>query len=151
LNDIGVCRLLAGDQAGAAAAWRQSADILGERSAARLNLNYLLRGPAVSAHVARGHGPYCVPGGPVDFASTLLSIVILEYKNPRMTLDCLRSIRAADISLPIEVILIDNSEGDPPHDFAAAELPGLRYYKAERNLGFSRGCNWGARLARGAL
>jgi GT2 family glycosyltransferase len=153
LNDIGVCRLLAGDPERAREAWREAAQILGKRSAPHLNLAYMGNlGAAASSPEAACKRSYTIPNGSIDLASTLVSIIILDYKNPTLTLNCLRSLKAAEISIPFEVILVDNSEGDPPRDFAQlADLPNLTYRKADRNLGFSRGCNQGASLARGEL
>jgi GT2 family glycosyltransferase len=153
LNDIGVCRFLMGDPERAMVAWQKAEQILGKRSAPSLNLAYTARLGAQEVPLeARFNDQYSIPNGCIDLASTLVSIIILDYKNPTLTLNCLRSLKASKISIPSEVIVVDNSEGDPPTDFSQwAGLPNLTYHKTDRNLGFARGCNLGARLARGDL
>ncbi|MDE2080558.1 MAG: methyltransferase domain-containing protein [Burkholderiales bacterium] len=78
----------------------------------------------------------------------LVSIVIPCYGQYAYTLACLRSIQAHLPAAPVEVIVAEDASPDPCID-RLAEVPGLRYLRHPRNLGFVRSCNAAAGLARG--
>jgi O-antigen biosynthesis protein len=78
----------------------------------------------------------------------LVSIVIPAYGNLRITLACVRSIRAHMPEAPIEVIVAEDASGDP-QILRLSEIAGLRFIENETNLGFVRSCNAAARQARG--
>ncbi len=150
-NDLAVCYYLAGDRKRSQAALTVAADILGKRSAPHINLSYIFGEDLFAEpedHLG-GHD-YSLPPGRIDLSGILVSIVILEYNNPQLTLNCLRSIRSTLRAIPYEVILIDNSDNSPSFDFAhASGLQTLTCRKNRTNLGFAAGCNQGAALARG--
>jgi GT2 family glycosyltransferase len=153
LNDLGICRYLSGEDRPARETLERAARLGGKSSSAAVNLLYLFRPEGFAVH-DRGivERTFRVPEGRVDLSGEFVSIILLEYNNPALTLDCLRSLREHWPILPFEVILIDNSEGGPPVDFRAASgLEEIRVQKNRENAGFAVGCNQGAALARGSF
>jgi len=151
-NDLAVCLYLAGARERARELLRRAAAAHGRHSVPRINQAYLFDPKRFPEPADRldGH-EYLLPAGQPDFSGVLVSIVILEYHNPGLSLQCLRSIPAALGDLPHEVILIDNSETPAePEYLQASGVPRLRYRKSGTNLGFAGGCNLGASLARGS-
>jgi len=154
LNDLAVCRFLSGDRDRARETFAKSVRLEGEASAARINMHYLFHPAALTRGGRERRRPvYRLPGpGNPDLSGERVSIVLLEYNNPELTLACLRSLQAHPPGLPFEVILIDNSEGEPAADYrAAAGTMAFQYRKNPENAGFARGCNQGASLAQGTL
>lgn len=78
----------------------------------------------------------------------VVSIVIPGYGNLPVTLTCLRSIARHLPKTSVEIILVEDCSGDAEID-RLASVPGLRYVRNDRNLGFLRSCNHAADLARG--
>jgi GT2 family glycosyltransferase/SAM-dependent methyltransferase/glycosyltransferase involved in cell wall biosynthesis len=79
-----------------------------------------------------------------------VSIIIPVHGQWAFTDACLRSIAAAMVSVPYEVLVID----DASMDETAAELAecrGIRVVSLEENVGFVRACNEGAAAARADL
>jgi GT2 family glycosyltransferase len=70
--------------------------------------------------------------------------VVLNWRTPDHTV---RSVRAlvADGVPPERVVVVDNASGDGSVERLRAELPGSRILALERNDGFARGNNAGAR------
>ncbi|QCP51832.1 glycosyltransferase [Trinickia violacea] len=81
-------------------------------------------------------------------AEPVVSVVIPTYGNIGHTLSCLRSIAAHLPSAPIEVIVAEDVSGDK-EILRLKDVPGLRFYVNETNLGFVRSCNHAAAQARG--
>lgn len=83
-----------------------------------------------------------------------LSIIILNYKTKDLTLNCTKSIveqykKELDNS-KFEVILVDNnSEDDSIKAFNSLKIKNLQIIESKENLGFSKGCNLGAKYANG--
>lgn len=84
-----------------------------------------------------------------DVDSPRVSIVILCYNKVELTQACLESLSATDPQIPFEVIVIDNASQDETPEFLAMLEGDVRVERMEENLGFVRGCNHGASLARG--
>ncbi len=85
-----------------------------------------------------------LPASPVPVAS----VIIPSYGKVDYTLRCLAAIAANRPAAPIEVLVIDDSSGDP----ALRQLErvrGIRLLVNVRNLGFVGTCNEAARQARG--
>jgi GT2 family glycosyltransferase len=77
-----------------------------------------------------------------------LDIVIVNWNSGAMLDRCLQSIAAIDDpSLVAQVIVVDNASRDGSADRLGrhASLP-IRRLRNERNLGFGKACNAGARL-----
>lgn len=83
---------------------------------------------------------------------SLVSIIIVNYNSGELLYNCLRSIRDC-LEMEYEVIVVDNASTDTSlsmvHEFE--DNPSFRFIKSEENLGFAKGCNLGATLAKGAV
>lgn len=86
----------------------------------------------------------------------ILSIVILSYNRLNLLLNCLGSIRKQfDSELKardLEIIIVDNkSDGSVLENIEKKirGVPGVSLIKNKENLGFSKGCNFGAKKAKG--
>lgn len=78
----------------------------------------------------------------------VVSIIVLTFNKAHLTYQCLESI-LAHADLPYELVIVDNNSLD--------ETPALLercenavIIRNEQNLGFVRGCNQGAKVARGS-
>ncbi|TAM31916.1 MAG: methyltransferase domain-containing protein [Paraburkholderia sp.] len=78
----------------------------------------------------------------------LVSVVIPAYGNLPYTLACVRSIVEHMPTVPIEVIVAEDTSGDADI-LRMQEIPGLRFVSNPKNLGFIRSCNYAATHARG--
>ncbi len=89
-------------------------------------------------------GPIAVPRSD----DPLVSVVIPVHGKWSYTRQCLRFLGGHQVSVPFEVIVVDDAS---PDETAAmlARCPGVRVVTAERNLGFIGACNLGAEHARG--
>ena len=150
-NDLGVCFFLSDHPQEARGALERALQAGGRKASAGVNLRYLVSPGGVfpGGEGINGHR-YALPGGAAPSSEETVSIIILEYNNPKLTLESLRSLKRFRPGVPFEVILIDNSDRGPSPDFQAlAGLPELKVHRSDRNLGFAGGCNKGAELARG--
>ena len=68
--------------------------------------------------------------------------------NVGLTLQCLQSLRNT-LAGTCEVILVDNGSTDATTELRSDPRKGVRVIRNERNLGFARACNQGARAAGG--
>ncbi len=78
----------------------------------------------------------------------LVTVLIPAYGNLPYTALCLKSISEHLPEASIEVVVVEDASGDRSME-ALADVPGLRYLRNEKNLGFLRSCNSAAKLARG--
>lgn len=78
-----------------------------------------------------------------------LSIVILSYNVRELLMGCLNSIKDADISIPFEVIVIDNASKDESGNMVIKEFPEYRLIQNSKNLGFAAGNNIAKDIVRG--
>jgi GT2 family glycosyltransferase len=83
-----------------------------------------------------------------DHADPVLSIIVPTYGKLAYTLTCLRSLNAYPPDVPYEVLVVEDQSGDPDI-LRLADVPGLRFYVNDENLGFLLSCNYAAELARG--
>ena len=85
-----------------------------------------------------------------DSAQPVVSVVIPAFNRWRYTNACLNALRAAaDASVPIEIVVVDDASSDRTAELLAASR-GVRVVHMERNAGFAAACNAGAAAARGA-
>lgn len=72
-----------------------------------------------------------------------VSIVIINYNKPAMTLDCLHSIVEKTVGVTYEIVVVDN--GCTPEGSLRPELlpSSARLVTSPQNLGFSKGNNFG--------
>ena len=80
--------------------------------------------------------------------TTSLSIVIVNYKTPKYTIACLRSIYENPPRGDFEVIVVDNNSEDGSAEKISSEFPQVNLIKSKENLGFSRGNNLGFEQAK---
>ena len=95
----------------------------------------------MSDEIARNHPPR-------------LLVVVVNYRTPTLTIDCLRSLVGEVQSLPgIRVVVIDNASGDASVEQIGTAIKTENWYDwasllvSERNGGYSFGCNAGIRPA----
>ncbi|TCD02007.1 glycosyltransferase family 2 protein [Pedobacter frigidisoli] len=79
----------------------------------------------------------------------LTSIISVNYNQPLVTLEFLRSVRAHLPAAFTEVILVDNGSVEDYGDDFKKCYPGLKYIRSESNLGFAGGNNLGVKEAGG--
>jgi len=80
--------------------------------------------------------------------SSLLSIIIPHFNNYNIIKDCLESLKK--ITYPnYEIIVIDNCSTDNSYALLQKNHNNLKIYKTDCNLGYSGGCNLGAKFAVG--
>jgi GT2 family glycosyltransferase len=75
-----------------------------------------------------------------------VSIVLVLFNRAELTLACLRSL--AGVSLPVEVLIVDNASSDQTGELLG-RLEGARVVRQPENVGFLRACNLAAGLATG--
>jgi len=77
------------------------------------------------------------------------SVVIVNYKVPRLLRECLLSLRASRFDGTMEIIVVDNNSGDDSHAMVESEFPEVIWIGLKSNIGFGKACNVGARRAQG--
>jgi len=88
------------------------------------------------------------PGGAGHPGAPLVSIIVCFYNAVEMTARCLDLVERHTAGAEYELILVDDASPDPAAG-SLGDLPGLRYVRAEHNLGFTRAANLGASHATG--
>jgi GT2 family glycosyltransferase len=78
-----------------------------------------------------------------------LSILIVAYECRDELADCLRSIERATGSSSVEVVVADNASSDGTVELVRSEFPDVRLVALSENVGFARGVNRAAEVARG--
>jgi hypothetical protein len=78
-----------------------------------------------------------------------VSIVIVTFKSKEYIMPCLESVRESAQRLRAEIIIVDNASGDGIGEFLHAKFPEVILIENERNEGFARGINRGAKMASG--
>lgn len=77
-----------------------------------------------------------------------VSVIIINYNKPELTLACVHSILEKTVGVRYEIIVVDNAS--TPRVLTQAMLPGgARLVQSEQNLGFSKGNNLGIQHASG--
>jgi GT2 family glycosyltransferase len=80
----------------------------------------------------------------------LLSVIIVNYKTPKLLADCLRSIYDFDSSC-LEIIVVDNYSCDGAEQMIKKDFPSVQFLQMNYNAGFARANNAGIKLAKGEL
>lgn len=78
-----------------------------------------------------------------------ISIIIVNYKTPALTVDCLRTVFNGQQTVPTEVIVVDNASGDNSKEIITGAFPQVKWIQLSYNAGFARGNNAGIRQATG--
>lgn len=80
-----------------------------------------------------------------------LSIIIVNYNTCDITSACIESIYSSLISVPFEIILVDNASSEKTNSLFQDKFPHLQIIKNEQNVGFGRANNQGMNAANGEL
>lgn len=80
---------------------------------------------------------------------TLTSIISVNFNQPEVTLDFLRSVKLHTAGSDIELILVDNGSAEDHGDAFIRAFPELIYIRSAQNLGFAGGNNLGIKRATG--
>jgi GT2 family glycosyltransferase len=78
-----------------------------------------------------------------------LSIVIVNFNKAHLTLKSVKSVLAASVSVPFEIIVVDNGSNGSEHEILKAADGPFRLLRQEQNLFFGEGSNLGTEAARG--
>ena len=78
----------------------------------------------------------------------LVSVIIPTYGRPDLCLACLFSISKNMPSVDIEILLVEDASSDKQIQ-KLASIPGLRFIRHAKNLGFTLSCNEAAKQAQG--
>ena len=81
--------------------------------------------------------------------SSLLSIIIVNYKTPGLLAECLHTVYAQTDTLAFEVIIVDNDSRDSSEVFITKRFPAVRWIQMTYNSGFARANNEGIRQSQG--
>ncbi len=80
----------------------------------------------------------------------MLSIAIINYKNPALLRLCLSSLRRViPPSFDHEIIIIDVAAGPDTEHVATGEFKDIRYIPFKENIGYTRGANEALKAAQG--
>ncbi len=79
-----------------------------------------------------------------------VSVILVSYNSAVLLRQCLKSVYEQTQEIPVEVIVVDNASSDNNREVIRSEFPAVRLVESSENLGFSRGNNLGASLAKGA-
>jgi hypothetical protein len=90
-----------------------------------------------------------LPVGNALVADPILSIIVVNYRTRELTLECLRSVTREATSNNYEILLVDNGSDDGLVETIAQEMPHVRVFPLEGNVGFARANNLAAAHARG--
>ncbi len=80
----------------------------------------------------------------------LVSIITVNYNQPEVTCDLLRSLRSITYN-NIEIIVVDNASPDKDPKIIEEKFPEIHLIRSAENLGFAGGNNLGIHAARGAF
>jgi GT2 family glycosyltransferase len=80
-----------------------------------------------------------------------LSIIIVNYKTPQLTIDCLRSVYNQTKNLNFEVIVADNDSSDNSRELICSAFPQIIWLQLGYNAGFARANNAGIRKSSGEV
>lgn len=81
-------------------------------------------------------------------AKPRVSIVIPVYNHLEFTLECLAAIERNPQQASFEIIIVDDASTDETA-VTLPSVPGVRYYRNERNVGYLLSCNRASELVRG--
>lgn len=78
-----------------------------------------------------------------------LSIIIVNYKTPKLTFDCIESIYNQNSTLNFEIIVVDNDSQDNSETFVTEKFSEVIWINNHSNEGFGRANNLGIKYSRG--
>jgi len=80
-----------------------------------------------------------------------LSVIIVNWNSRDFLRPCLASLNAHGRGVSMEVIVVDSGSFDGAGDMLARDFPAVKFIQSERNVGFAKANNLGARSARGPI
>lgn len=78
-----------------------------------------------------------------------ISIIIVNYKTPKLLFNCIESIEKNKENINIEVIVVDNHSEDESESIVLTNFPHVIWKNVGYNAGFSRANNMGIGIAKG--
>ena len=81
-----------------------------------------------------------------------ISIIILNYKTPKLTCDCINSILQNTRYVDYEIVVVDNDSKDDSKTYLELNFSNIRHIKliySDKNMGFGGGNNLGVKNAGG--
>lgn len=78
-----------------------------------------------------------------------ISVVIVNYKNPPLIQQCVKSILQYEKTVDYEIIVVDNDSQDDTEKQLRAIYPKLKWIQMGYNSGFAKANNAGAKIAKG--
>ena len=78
-----------------------------------------------------------------------LSIIIVNYKTPSITVDCIESIYKQNSTLNFEIIVVDNDSQDNSEAFVTEKFSEIIWINNHSNEGFGRANNIGIKKSKG--
>lgn len=78
-----------------------------------------------------------------------ISVILVNYKNVKLTEDCIESLQATKPTSSFEIIVIDNHSEDGSVETLKEKYPQVTVKDSGRNGGFAFGNNVGVRMAQG--
>jgi len=79
----------------------------------------------------------------------VISVFIVNFNGALFIKDCLDSVLASKLSVPLEIIVVDNQSSDNSLDILKEYLNDVTVIKNNNNSGFSKGNNIAASFAKG--
>jgi GT2 family glycosyltransferase len=79
-------------------------------------------------------------------AAPRIAAIVLNWNRFEATRACVESLRGCGYG-DLRIVVVDNGSHDGSAERLERELPGLQLHRNGANLGFSRGCNAGIRIA----
>jgi GT2 family glycosyltransferase len=78
-----------------------------------------------------------------------VSVVIVSWNAKHFLEECLESLAAAEVAIPLEVIVVDNASSDGSPELVADKFPRVRLIQSGANLGFAKANNLGLKQCGG--
>ncbi|MCF0199612.1 MAG: glycosyltransferase family 2 protein [Bacteroidaceae bacterium] len=72
-----------------------------------------------------------------------VSVIIVNYKTPRLTIECIDSVKAHTRATNYEIVVVDNASGDGSVSDIRAAHPDVTVVESPGNIGFGRANNLG--------
>lgn len=79
----------------------------------------------------------------------MLSILIVNFRTPQLTIDCIRSVKQHTHGIDYEIIVMDNDSGDNSEILIGSAFPDIQVFQYGSNAGFARANNKAMDLAKG--
>jgi GT2 family glycosyltransferase len=78
-----------------------------------------------------------------------LSIIIVNYKTPKLVIECLQSLQTEQSFDSYEIIVVDNDSGDDSRELICNSFSNVKWIQMGYNSGFARANNEGIRQSSG--